>query len=248
VEHLEHCDALADEVERLARAVGDSNTSAHVISCPGWRVIDVAEHVGRVHRWAYELVRRRPPTRLSSPVLELTETDITPAWLLEGGAQLVHLLRETDPDVAMWAWGVDQPVRFWSRRQLHETLVHRMDVELASGVDVTTTSDVAVDAIDELLMNLRSAAAFSPGVRALRGDGQRLSIQETKTGAGWTITLHEDGFEVTQSAQPSDTSMVGPAVDLLLTLYRRMPLGGSSVRVEGDADLAAFWIEHSALQ
>jgi uncharacterized protein (TIGR03083 family) len=248
VDHLEHCDALADEIDRFALALEAAHGHADVTSCPGWRVVDVAEHVGRIHRWAYELVRLRSPTRISPPELSITERDVTPSWIRDGGDKLVQLLRTADPDEPMWAWGVDQHVRYWSRRQLHETLVHRMDVELASGHDATASASVAVDAIDELLTNLRSAAAFSPGVVELRGDGERLSIDVSDTGAHWTISFHVDGFEVSTTAIAGDATIAGPASELLLTLYRRTALGASSVRVDGDERLAEFWLDHCALQ
>jgi len=246
--HLEHCDALAEEVERFARAYEHADALAQVATCPGWRVVDVAEHLGRVHRWAYGLVSQLATTRIAPAPIELTERDVTPAWLREGGEALVRLLRRTDPEAPMWAWGVDQHARYWSRRQLHETLIHRADVELASGASVTVAGPIAVDAIDELLSNLASAAVFSPGVRELRGNGQRLSIRETDTGVSWSIELHDDGFVVSRASSRADASIVGPATGVLLSVYRRVPLEAALVDVEGDADLAAFWIDHSALE
>ena len=248
MEHLACCEALASEVDRFATALERADATADVATCPGWRVVDVAQHLGRIYRWATELVRLRSPVRITPSSVVLDEREVTPAWIREGGQRLVEELRASDPDDPMWAWGADQHVRYWSRRQLHETLVHRMDVELVSGLDVTASTVVAADAIDELLMDLNAAAAFSPGVRELRGDGQRLCVRETHTGNAWTIALHDGGFAVSRSSANGDATIVGPAVDLLLTVYRRIPLAASLVRVEGDEALAAFWLAQSALE
>ncbi len=57
---------------------------------------------------------------------------------------------------------------------LHETTMYRCDGQLALGAPPTIEPAVAVDGIDEFLDNLPYAVTFAPGVRNLRGDGQRL--------------------------------------------------------------------------
>lgn len=177
MDHQERCTLLEDEVARLAGAMAAVGLATPVPSCPGWTVADLGLHLGTVHRWAEGLVRTRAQRRIGSSGDVLDEGPPGPEWIREGGAALLATLRAADPDAPMWAWGPDRHVRFWSRRMLHETLVHRMDVELAGGCEPRVASPVAADAIDELLVNLPSAAHFSPGVRDLRGDGQRLSVR-----------------------------------------------------------------------
>ena len=250
--HAEHCDALEIEVERFAVLVDDVAGDAAVESCPGWRVRDVAEHLGLIHRWADQLVRRRAPERLSVAELGIDSTELSPEWIRDGGSRLVTSLRGADPDDEMWAWGLDQHVRFWSRRQLHETLVHRMDVELAAGRAPEAEPFVVDDAIDELLVNLEFASRFSPGVLELRGEGERLGILDLDTEECWTVTLRPDRFDIDRGRaigpSSADAQIAAPAVALLLALYRRRPLEGFGVVVEGDRKVAEFWREHSALQ
>ena len=144
-------------------------------------------HLGTVHRWAEHLVRARAPKRISSSDMALGEPHPSAPWLRAGGEALVATLRAADPDAPMWAWGADQHVRFWSRRQLHETLVHRTDAELALGRAPGAEPAVAVDAIDEFLVNLKGAAAFSPEVRNIRGDGELLSFRATDEDREWSV-------------------------------------------------------------
>jgi len=148
----------------------------------------------------------------------------------------------------MWAWGEDQHVKFWSRRQLHETLVHRMDLELSNGATPASSPEVAADAIDEFLVNLAAAAHFSPRIRELRGDGERLSISTADLDRAWTIELQPEGFALVQSEDSPTSELLGDATELLLLLYRRVPRTDSRVTVRGDSTLADFWLEHSALE
>ena len=83
-------------------------------------------------------------------------------WIREGGSALLHTLRTTIPAAAMWAWGKDRRVTSWSRRQLHETLVHRLDMELATGGEPAALAFVASDTVAEFLDNLAGRRVLLP--------------------------------------------------------------------------------------
>jgi uncharacterized protein (TIGR03083 family) len=248
VNHLDHCDALADEVNRFANALSESPVDTPVPSCPGWTASDLAEHLGTVHRWAEHLVRGQANERIASDVMEFSRGPVNADWIREGGDQLCSTLRAGDPNAIMWAWGEDQHLKFWSRRQLHETLVHRMDLELSVGANPESTPDIACDAIDEFLINLARAAHFSPQVRQLRGDGQLLRMTATDHDGTWTVELGPSGFELSAKQEVPTAEFVGPATELLLVLYRRLSISNTSVEVRGDEGLAEFWLAHSALE
>jgi uncharacterized protein (TIGR03083 family) len=148
----------------------------------------------------------------------------------------------------MWAWGADQHVRFWSRRQLHETLVHRTDVELALGRAPMAEPAVAADAIDEFLANLRGAAAFSPRVSNLCGGGERLAFRATDEDREWSVTLRPDGFDIGEAGRAPDATLAASALNLLLVLYRRRPPGTAGVQLAGDGALVDMWLANSALE
>jgi uncharacterized protein (TIGR03083 family) len=248
MEHLEFCDLLEREIGRFATLVADAAPASQVPSCPEWTVSDLVRHLGTVHRWAEHLVRTRSQRWVSPAKLGLVLGPLTAEWIHAGGAALVSTLRSANPNTPMWAWGVDQHVAFWSRRQLHETLVHRIDLELAMGVEPAAADTVAADAIDEFLVNLAAAAVFSPNVKQLRGGGERLVIRTDQPGCAWTITLSADGFDVETGAATSPTSALsGPPLAVLLVLYRRVALD-QRVSVDGDLDLVRFWLANSALQ
>jgi len=80
--------------------------------------------------------------------------------------KLVATLLAADPMMKCGV-GRDQHVRFWSRRQLHETLVHRMDLEFAAEVIPQAEPAIAIDAIDEFLSNIEKSGNYSPELALL---------------------------------------------------------------------------------
>jgi uncharacterized protein (TIGR03083 family) len=244
MEHADYCDALEREVDRFAVAMSRISGDTDVATCPGWTVDDVALHLGTIHRWAGELVRTRSTVRIPRETPSLDEVAVSPEWLRAGGRQLVATLREADPNAEMWAWGLDQHVRFWSRRQVHETLVHRLDVELAGDVEPTVEEALASDAIDEFLRNLQKVTNATVGT-SLSGQGERLALRATDTNAVWSITLRDGGFDMMAELGDHDASMEGPSVDLLLAVVRRRSIGDSSLEVTGDAKIVDFWLANS---
>jgi uncharacterized protein (TIGR03083 family) len=246
VNHVENCQALDVEVKRFASVMSSLPTGHDISTCPGWTVLDLAEHLGVIHRWAEELVRRRSPSRLARETSGAMRDEVSPEWITEGGEQLVATLLAADPDDAMWAWGLDQHVRFWSRRQLHETLVHRMDLELAAQIEPTAEPAIAIDAIDEFLANLEKVSKHSPALAPLRGHGKRLAFRVHGTETLWTITFDDDGFEVSHTVSAFDAALIGSPVGLLLAILRRRAVDRGDVAVEGDRDLVDFWLAHSS--
>ena len=247
MDHLEHCSALEVEVNRFSTALEDVDFSSTVPSCPEWSVHDLAEHLGYVHRWAEHLVSAVAPQRISWEEMDFERGPIDAPWLRRGGAQLLDTLRRADPDAPMWAWGADQHVRFWSRRQLHETMVHRVDLELARRVAPRVEPGIASDAIDEFLANLRRASNFSPKVLNLRGKGETLRFTSLDAPGTWTIRLDEEGFGPVDGVNDPDVVLAGPAEEVLLVLYRRRPLD-ETLETSGDLGLLSFWLANSALE
>lgn len=121
-----------------------------------------------------------------------------PDWLAAGAAEAVEVFAATDLDAPMWAWGVDQHARFWVRRMLFETLVHRVDAQLALGLSPHVDRVLAVDGIDEFLTNLPFASPFAPLTAQLRAPDRTIRFTCTDgdgNGNGdWLIRLRPDGF------------------------------------------------------
>jgi uncharacterized protein (TIGR03083 family) len=248
MEYLEQCDQLEIEIDDFASTLEVAPLATRVPSCPAWSIEDLTLHLGTIHRWAEHLVRVKAQAYQPSDSLNVDPQALNPDWIRDGGAALLATLRASDPNQSMWSWGQDQHARFWSRRQLHETLVHRMDLDLALGRVPTADASVAVDSIDEFLVNLKAAARFSPSVRELHGEGEVLEVKTTDADGQWYISFSPNGFELTNETPAPTASLRGAATDLLLVLYRRVPLTSTQVSGSGSRDLIDFWIAHSALE
>jgi uncharacterized protein (TIGR03083 family) len=248
--HDAYCEALDAEIKRFAEVVGDADLDTPVPTCGEWTLANLIEHTGIVERWAAEMVRRGATERLDRRRLDVPVPDRPeelPGWLAAGASEVVAEFRSCDPDAPMWAWGADKHARFWPRRMLHETTVHRADAELALGREPGIDAATAIDGIDELLDNLPHASSFRPHVAELRGDGESLHLHCTDAEGEWTIDLEPDGFRWDHAHAKGTVAVRGPAADLLLLLYRRRSPDGPRCQVFGDDRVLAHWLDHSAL-
>ncbi|MFS1300724.1 maleylpyruvate isomerase family mycothiol-dependent enzyme [Streptosporangium longisporum] len=241
--HEEHARAVGTEITRMAEVLKGRDMSAPVPTCPGWDLAELVVHVGAVHRWAAALVRELAQRGRNvadvDPGLPADVGDY-PAWLGEGAVLLPEALLSREAEAPMWAWGGDRRVRFWSRRTLHETVVHRMDAELALGLPVSVDEDVAADGVQEFLEVL-PYVRWQPGVKELRGTGETISLQ-AGTGAGWVITLDPDRFHHRREVRAGDVTVrAATSADLLQVLWGRCDAGDHVV--EGDTALLARWRE-----
>lgn len=248
--HEAYCAALGTEIGRFAEVVRGADLATPVPTCGDWTLANLVEHTGIVERWAAEMVRRRSRERLDRRRLDVPvpgRADELPDWLAAGADEVVSVFRAADPATPMWAWGADKHARFWPRRMLHETAVHRADAELALGREPALAAEVAVDGVDELLDNLPHAEYFRPQVAELRGSGESLHLHCTDADGEWTIHLEPSGFRWDHGHLKATTAVRASAHDLLLLLYRRRDPAAERYQVLGDDEVLARWLEHSAL-
>lgn len=242
-------DLAVREIEAMADVCAGADPDRRVPSCPEWSLAELIEHTGAVHRWATQMVEQRSPVRIQRRGVDLglpDDRDGYAGWLRDGARLFEQATRGADPDDGMWSWGTPKTVGFWPRRMIHETAIHRADAALAVGAAPTIDPEVAVDGIDELLGNLPHAAAFSPAVAGLRGDGEVLALAASDTGDAWRITLRADGFDWDRGGGDADGGLRTPsAADLLLTIYRRRSPGDGEV--VGDAALVRRWLDGCVL-
>ncbi|MEU0677063.1 maleylpyruvate isomerase family mycothiol-dependent enzyme [Streptomyces sp. NPDC006172] len=249
---IDHRAAVAAETARFTAAIKDADMATPVPTCPGWSLADLVKHAGSVQRWFSVLLRARiqEPPRTREVDLQLPDhEDGYVDWLAESAAVASDAFAATDPELPMWAWGADQHARFWARRMLFETLLHRVDAELALGLRHSVDRRAAVDGIDEFLVNLPFAAFFAPKVADLRGPDRTIRFRTTDGDDAWVVRLRPDGFGL-DPAHPTtdaaDATARGTAADLLLLLYGRLPHDADVLSHEGDEELLAHWFAHSS--
>ena len=248
--HTECVDGLALEVDRFTALLDAADPDATVPPCPGWTVTDLAVHLGIIHRWVTEMVRERAPERIPRVEADYPPPsgpdDLAP-WLCAGAADLVATLVACEADTPMWAWDPARGVSFWSRRQLHETAMHRIDLALACGAPAELDRETASDSILELLDFIPFLAVKVPHLAELRGDGETIALRATDGDGFGTITLTPNGFRVDGDLGTTDASVAASASDLALLMSRRLPATDPGIQTSGRIDLVDRWLANSAL-
>jgi len=240
-EHQQHCAVAATLIDQMAGMLRGVDLSTPVPTCPGWDLQRLVVHLGGIHRWAAQLVEARAPER-AAPVKSDRGDDLV-EWLA-AGALPVAAMAAAPGDDAMWSWGADQHVRFWSRRMVHETAVHFADAAMAVGEPLHLDAALAIDGIDELLENL-PYATFSESVRNLRG-ADSIHLHGTDTDhAEWMIQLHDAGFSWEHAHGKGSVAVRGTAIDLYLLLWGRRSLQSGAFETFGDESVMRFWLEHA---
>ncbi|MFJ8659621.1 maleylpyruvate isomerase family mycothiol-dependent enzyme [Streptomyces sp. NPDC093795] len=256
MEIAEHIGALETAGRGLADAAAAAGPDAEVPTCPGWRVRDLLRHTTMVHRWAAAYVAEGHTTYQPDEGEPALDGDELLAHYREGHAGLVAALRAAPEALECWTFlPAPSPLAFWARRQAHETLVHRADVESARGTGPGPVDPaLGADGIDELLCGFHGrdrSRVRTSGPRTLR-------VRTTDTGDVWTVRLSAAepprAERLSRSASPvagaavgrgSDAELSGPAGRLYLTLWNRLPV--DAVTLVGDAELARVWRETSAI-
>ncbi|MHA6759611.1 maleylpyruvate isomerase family mycothiol-dependent enzyme [Streptacidiphilus sp. PAMC 29251] len=247
-DHERYLAAVAAEAGLFARVVAQGDPRARVPSCPDWDLSELCRHQGMVHRWMTQVVRTRATQRLGWDELPDRELPADPAgqaeWLLRGASAAVELLQETGPDTQVWGWAAEQHTGWWARRMAHETLVHRIDAELAVGRIGPVDAGLAADAVDELLHNaLAPAARAFPHRKKLSGEGGTLHLHCDDVEGEWLLRRTPDGFSCELGHQKAEVAVRGTAVELMLLLTKRLPDGRGDLQVFGDEALLGFWLD-----
>jgi len=234
-------DTFATDYARLHDVAG-RNLAAEVPTCPGWTVADLVRHVAQVYLHKAETIRfGHWPEPWPPPELGREE----PIALLERAhAELVSQFAAHHPTDAVVTWHPpEQTVRFWIRRMAQETVIHRVDAELALGEPVAPIpDDLARDGIDELLTIFLSydedawAEEFAPVLA--KSPGHRVAVRVP--GAEWVIETSPTAVDVTTAfggaigwldESAVDAALTGPAAPMLCRLWHR---GGDPVTESGD--------------
>jgi uncharacterized protein (TIGR03083 family) len=225
--------------DRLA-AAAELGMTAPVPSCPGWTVADLVAHTGVVHRHKAQIIGEGWQDDMPEPE-DPPENDVI-SWYREGLDEMLDVLAAHDPAEPIATWlPEDQTVGFWYRRMACETVVHRIDAELAHGVVTPVDANLAADGIDEILTVMMTGypdwADFRPLDRAIR-------IETIDTGDRWTLqtglfsgtspntgtTFGDEPTYILDGAADPNTVIAGEAEDVLLFLWGRRPHDGLVVR------------------
>lgn len=237
MEIAEHIDALYEQGELLATAAEGSELDLSVPACPEWKLRDLLDHTGKVHRWAKTFVATGRTAILSDdeekPIFEDQPRDEELVeWFRAGHLGLCEALRAAPADLECWTFmAAPSPLTFWARRQAHETTIHRVDAESISGKLTPVSQQLAADGVDELLTGFATR-----GGKLLSDPARTMAIETTDSNHSWLVTLGTEQVTVEHgpgAANRSDCTVSGTAADIYMTLWNRLPT--STLRTDGDA-------------
>ena len=223
--YLEAIDAIGAQRRRLSEAVGSSDLDARVPTTPEWSVRDLAHHIGEVQwYWAENVRAQNADERAGGELTALPEDSDLLAWLGWCTYSLVRALRDVGPDAPCWAWWpAPHTAGAVGRHQAQEVAVHRWDAEGVAGVPTPLDADLAEDGVPEFIEIM-----VGSDVDALPGT---VTLTASDTGASWRV----GGADADRSGRRSE--LRAPASDLVLMLYRRLPVPDAVVT--GDPVLVA---------
>jgi uncharacterized protein (TIGR03083 family) len=142
---------LAADYGDLRDAATAVELTAPVPSCPGWTVSDLVVHVAEVYLHKVTVMRTGEWPRDWPPAGLAAEPPLALLGRAYGQLRTEFNARASSSPAPTW-YDPDQTVAFWIRRMAQETVIHRIDAELAAGLPITPVPDaLAVDGVDEVL-------------------------------------------------------------------------------------------------
>lgn len=232
--------AALDRDGRALAAAADGRLSAPVAPCPGWSMADLVWHTGKVHSFWRDIVehRRSDPSSVARP--DRSPDDGLLAWYADGLDRVLAVLRAADPSTPLWTWASQKDVAFVQRRMAQETAVHRWDAESAAGSPGPVDHEVAVDGVDEFCSFF--LALDAPGAQPVGGS---VHLHATDGDGEWLVRPDGERFTVTRGHEKGDVALRGSASDLLLALWRRLPI--DRLDVVGDRGVGERFLAASTL-
>lgn len=218
--------------DRLRGVAATADLAAPVPTCPGWTVGEAVAHTAEVYEHKLACIAAAGARPDPWPPVWPDRDPV--AWFADAHARLLAVLRTTDPGAPSWTWWPpDRTAGFWTRRMAHETAVHRADVESAVGRIGPVAEDLAVDGVDEVLLEMvegdwsSEPQPGSVGAVAVTAGGRRFRVVMTPD----RVTVVED------EPGPVDVEVGGDASAVDLWLWGR--LGTDAVTVSGDPEVLA---------
>jgi uncharacterized protein (TIGR03083 family) len=223
-----------------------------VPTCPGWNVTRLVGHLSRVHQMATVIVSR---ALMQRP--EATDTDTPPVMPVALETYVRTNLEKLEATLGATplnnpAWNMVGPppqAAFWHRRMAHETIIHRVDAELAVGLTpVPIAPELAIDGVNEFLDMFRARVLPQHPEASLGGtlhlhatDGDGHTGGDGDSGE-WMISLENGTLDVTHGHGKGAAAVRGTASELMLGVWGRRALDTAPFELFGDAEVVRRWM------
>lgn len=226
-------------------------------SCPEWTMTTLLGHLATIYISVARYIHDGTGENIVNEIADLHLTPEYEAWY-EGGRKddqappdIVTWFEEAAagvgsasnvaaPAARCWTWyRPDQTVGFWLRRMAQETSIHAWDTELAQGDPGPIDSELAADGVDEALFIYQAVVCRSKS--ALEGRGESYHLHRTDGPGEWLARFEGTGMTVRREHARGDVALRGPASDLVLYLWHRIP--ADRLEIHGDSALIARYFE-----
>ena len=74
-----------------------------------------------------------------------------------------------------------------------------------------------------------------------------MQFNATDAAVGWVVRFEPNGFTWTRGRADASVSVRASSADLLLFVYRRLPVEDTRFNCEGDLAVLARWLDNSSL-
>lgn len=199
--------------------------AAPVPTCPDWSADDLLRHTTAV----WTAFGAQAESLSSEPIAWDELPELAPAEAL---THAVKALGAHPPDTPVWTWSSDQTLGFFQRRAHLETLVHRVDAELAVGERTPVPPDDGIDGVDEFFTHLARLAGKAP-------PGGSLHLHQTDGDGEFMLQVVDGAIVMSHEHAKGDAALRATGEELLLCVWGRRDLDG--LEVFGDTDIAAQW-------
>lgn len=225
--------AFADSIEHAL--------DASIASCEPWVGTDLLWHMIEVHySWKFIVNSHLMNPDDYVPRSKPADKDLLTEYRA-GLNELIGVLSSIDPARSCWTWAGIHDVAWVIRRMAHETTVHAWDAHRATGNTSDIDAALASDGIDEFVhVMVKSNVREDEG--ALSGS---VHIHCTDVDGEWLIVpTGTSDVVVTREHAKGDCAIRGSASELLLGLWRRIPM--SSLEVIGSTEVAEQFLNRAA--
>jgi uncharacterized protein (TIGR03083 family) len=233
-QYLIHLNA---DYQLLAAAIPDAPVD--VPSCPGWNTDDLAKHMAHVYLGQAFVVETGSQAENKEHLAPYPRTEDCLEFMGWGFEAITKALDINRPERPTWSWHhSDFSVDFWFRRMAHETVIHRIDAELAVGAVTPIDEALALDGVDEVLDFLPLTGSW-PEVPNIDFGIVSIVASTTNGSKVWDLKFTNEAATVSTVAESNGAAHLvisGDAEAMDLYLWGRIDSSDPRISITGEGE------------
>jgi uncharacterized protein (TIGR03083 family) len=230
-------DTLRSQGEQAIKAADDRLDAS--VPHLEWTVGELLGHLAGVHARFAQCLRTDVEAWPSRESVIVPDRDLA-EWARGHLADVATAIGGADLDARFTTWAGPRSGSWILRRLANETTIHRWDLQAASGPPESVAGEVALDIVDEFLIDIVGDRGLAGVDDAGARDGATIHLHATDTDVGeWFATVNDTGLTVDRRHSKADVALRGSAGDLALWINGRLP--ASRLEVFGTVEAVDWW-------